>query len=432
MIDFTYTKNQDIISKNIIKTENKFLKEFDLKNKTNKEKLVKLYLIELLKLNNFNNINNNYISLSSLNVTKILTYILLVICKKNKQKIHIILSYYESNYIINICKQLVKNNLIELSIIKGINIIDEIKILKKNNTKIIIASNINNNINYNVKKIHTYCKYYNILFISNIENNILNYSECNKYFINQDILLINYTNYIINSKKYNIYYIFIKKDLLLNYELDDFITKNQFNINNFNLYLLLNLIDINKFNNIQVYNNNLSKIKELYNHTFNELKTKFNIIQYNDLIKIKNKLSLHNTITLVLFNNRDDILYNYINFSILIPNLSFNKKIINNYFKSKSIILENSYKFFINNNDLYYDELKKGEISLFLHLNTKINDINKFLLNFYELVNILMHNTKKNKIRKKKHVSFTTPEFIICKKKHSPTKLKKKIKSILK
>lgn len=402
MIDFSYTKNQDIFSKNIIKTENKFLKQFDLKNKINKEKLINLYLSEILKLNSFFNINN-YTTISSLNVTKILTYILLIICKKNKNKIHIILSYYESNYIINICKQLVKNNLIELSIIKGLNIIEEIRLLKQNNTKIIIASNINNNINYNVKKISTYCKYFKILFISNIENNILNYSEINNYFLNQDIVLINYNNYIINSKKYNIYYIFIKNNLLLEYELNEIINKNKVNINNFNLFLLLNLLDINKFHNIKNYSNNLLKIKELYNYTFNELKSKFNIIQYSNLIKIKNKLSLYNTITLILFNNSEHILYNYINFSILIPNLSFNKNLITNFFKSKSIILENSYKFFINNNDLYYDELKKGEISLFLHLNTKTTDINKFLLIFYELINVLMYNNKnKNKVKKKK------------------------------
>lgn len=435
MIDLTYNKNQNLISKNIIKNQEKFIKQFDLKK--NQEKLLNIFNNELTKFNNYNCINNNYITISSLSYTKVLTLILLTICKQTfndkKQIPHIIITYYESNYIINICKQLLKNNIINLSIIKGINIVDELKLLKNNNTKIVIISNLNSNINYNLKKIYTYCKYYNILFLSNIENNYFNFSNSPLYFINQDIILINYNKYIFNTKNSIIYHIIIKKDIINKFNLNDIISKHIISKNNFNLLILLNLIEINKHNKLEIYKNNLNSIKELYDYTFNQIKSKYNIISYSDLIKSKSIYYFYNTITLITLNNIENILYNYINFSIFIPNISFTNKLLNNYFKSKLIILEPSFRFFINNNDKYYEELKKGSISIILNLNTKITEINKFLIILDEFIEMIFYNKKiKVSKKKKKHVQFINPEFIICKKKYSPNKNQKKIKSILK
>ncbi len=407
--------------------------------KLNKTKLYELYISEINKYKQSIKLDDDYIIISNTNYSKILTIILLNIIKNytesNKIKPHIIITNYESQYILTICKQLLKANLIELSIIESnfgiISILDILKKHKKSNTILCFISPINNNIYYdNINKIQSYCRYYNILLFSNIENELYNYYQIDyNIFNNQDIIILNYNNYRLNTKLITIYNICIKNKIFVKYktlilEIQKFILTKT----NINSIYLIDLLDINKSLNTKI--NLKEKLKVNYLSIFNYLKDRYKIITYENLIKIKNIKYFYNTCTIILLQNlNDSILYNTIAISLFMPNIKLNN--IYEYFKSYNIILSTEYKLPFNKQLKYINEIKKGIIYIQLSYTSKIIEINKFLSILNDFINIslksgLIDIKKKNK----KTVRFSTPEFIILNKPFIVNK--KKIKSILK
>lgn len=351
------------------------------------------------------------------NHQKIIAYSIVNICKiyieKNKNKPHIIVSYYESTFIISLCKKLLKENLIEdLTIISAINIIEEFKKYKKLNTLFGFVSNINNNQYYNLNKLSSYCKYYNIILISNNENILFNYVNTNNryelYFNNQDILLLNHYAY---KNKY--YLIYIKKNLLSKYK---FFNSQIFNTN-ISPETLLYLANVINYNNkyLQISNNITTNI----NNFFNYFKEKYKIVHINEYLTT-DKIYFNNCVTIVILNN---LFINSITFGLLIPNVKYNSNSIINYLKQNNIIINENYKF----NKLLPKEIANCIISINITQNTKITEINK-------LIKVLDSFIVKNNIplqRHRKKITFSTPEFIILTKPYK-SKSKNKLKSILK
>lgn len=412
----------------------------------NKKKILinnlNLYNNNISKIKDIYNIPQEYINISSTNYLKLLTLIIVNICniyiKLHKNKPHIIISQYESNVIHNICKQLLKNNIIELTVIENENIIDELKNHKKSNTLLCILSNINNNIFYNLKKISSYCKYYNILFFSNIEDELKNYylnsNNSIMYFNNQDLLIYNSNSYNSNNKLVNIYHIFIKKIIINKFNLDEIIKNYIINLNNLSNFILLNTLDIIKYN--QNKESNTIKIKTMFEYILNNIQEKFKIISYIDLLKTTNIKYFYNIPTIIIFNNINNSisLINNIYFSLFIPNIKFTNNNIIDYFKNNNIILNQNYKFSIKCVK-YIGEIKKGLINLILTPNTKLQEINKFLNTLFNFIDTIftINNNNNNKRKKNKTVRFTNPEFIILYKKFTNKSEKtKKLKSILK
>jgi len=432
------------------------------KNNENKQKILiekfNLYNNNINKIKDIYNIPQDYIIISSTNYLKILTLIIVQICnvyiKLNKNKPHFIITSFESNIIQNICKQLYKNNIIELTIIENENIIEEIKKNKKANTLLCIISNINNNIFYNLKKLSSYCKYYNILFLSNIEDELKNYIQNDKsiiYFNNQDLLIYNSNSYSINSnslnnkssnnktsnnKLVNIYHLFIKKNIINKFHLDGILNNYTINPNNLSESILLNTLDIIKYN--QNKEINFNKIKSMFEYIITNIQSKYKIIYYTNLINTENIKYFYNIPTIILFNNINNTipLINNIYFSLFIPNIKFTNNNIIEYFKNNNIILNQNQRIPIECNK-YLSDIKKGIINILLTPHTKISEINKFLNTLFNFIDniftITNNNNNNNKRKKNKNVRFTTPEFIILNKKFSNNSEKnKKIKSILK
>lgn len=351
------------------------------------------------------------------NHQKIIAYSIVNICKiyieKNKNKPHIIVSYYESTFIISLCKKLLKENLIEdLTIISAINIIEEFKKYKKLNTLFGFVSNININQYYNLNKLSSYCKYYNIILISNNENILFNYVNTNNryelYFNNQDILLLNHYAY---KNKY--YLIYIKKNLLSKYK---FFNSQIFNTN-ISPETLLYLANVINYNNkyLQISNNITTNI----NNFFNYFKEKYKIVHINEYLTT-DKIYFNNCVTIVILNN---LFINSITFGLLIPNVKYNSNSIINYLKQNNIIINENHKF----NKLLPKEIANCIISINITQNTKITEINK-------LIKVLDSFIVKNNIplqRHRKKITFSNPEFIILTKPYK-SKSKNKLKSILK
>lgn len=448
MLEFTNKKYDSALSNKFIKIEAKFQKLYTTKYK-NGHKLLDLYTQELNKLKTLiltSTKINDYTILSSMNYNKFILEVVINIIKKhitqNNIKPHIIITYNIDIQLINIFKQLVKSNIIELSILYNENLLLELKNTKKNNTLLVLINPINNNIVLDIKAINTYCTYYNILLFSNIYDEIYNYSELNYTFYNQDILLLNYNKYSINNstnknKDINIYHILIKNKIILKYDLHEIIQKyNNFkNIDNIIRYIV-NLIDVNfKYGDF-----NLNKLKELYKYIFNKLQEEYRIVNYYDLItnkKINNIKYFTNSITIVTLNLPNIYLLNNIYFSIYSPDINFTNKSLIEYFKLHKIILYPAHKNVLNENLLvnnyeYNNKLKNGLIFFQININTKIADIDKFLLILSSFIKskILQKNIKSKP--EKKIVRFTTPEFIICKKIHNPNTKSIIVKSIIK
>lgn len=432
LIYFNNIKDELILSNNLIKNIEKL-------SKINKDKIYDLYNKELIKIKQRINIDNDYLLFGIINHQKLLTIILLHICKKYKEDTknipHFIISDFESTYIINICRQLYKAQIIDYSIINinyyhtNINnIIDDIKILKKENTILCILSNFNNNSLYDLKKISSWCKYYNILTLNNIENQL--YNEYN-FSLSQDIIFLNFNKYEIRSKTINNYYLGIKKKLLVNNKSAIFTNNEDINkllIQNNNIlsYHLLNLFDINKY----IFSNS---IKDYHLLIINKLQESYKFIHFDDLIKSNNIKYYYNTPTIILLNNpKNNILINYIAISIFIPNIKFTNNILIEYFKNNNIILNNdNYKFYINKNYKNFNDIKKGLIYIKIPNNLKTLEISKFINVCDSFINNIFSLNKIKSRKKKKSVNFSNPEYIVLTKPYKNTS-KKKIKSILK
>jgi hypothetical protein len=392
------------------------------------------------------NIHNEYEIFINFNYQKILVYSIINICNqynlKNKHKPHIIISYYESTFVLTLCKKLVKENIIDdITIIDNYNIIDEFKKYKKSNTLFGFISNSNNYQYFNLSKLSSYCKYHNIILVSNNENILFNYInnnpidnnptdnnptvnnptdnnptvnnpiDNNTLFINnQDIILLNYYSY---KNKY--YLIYIKKHLFNKFS----IFNNQIYCDNESaesLLYLLNIINYNiNYNKItNVINNNI-------NNFFNLFKQKYKIIYINEYLNT-NKIYYNNCVTIIILH---DLFINNITFSILIPNIKYSSTLIYNLLKDNNILINT-----ISNNKICKKlpkEIFNSLISVNISYCTKsieILKLIKILDNF-----IIKNNIPLRKIKKK--ITFSNPEYIILNtpfKKHSRFILKSILK----
>ena len=442
MIELNNKKYEYILSNKFMKLESKFQKIY---KSNNIKKLLDLYIYELNKLKNTiipNNKIKDYIILSSLQYNKLLCEMLICIIKQyitnNNTKPHIIISYNIEINIFNTCKQLLKSNIIELTIISNDNLIIDLKKNKKNNTLIVLINPINNNLVLDITTIYRYCKYYNILLITNLLNELYNYSDSNYLYNNQDIILLNYNKYsILNNKDIIIHYFIIKNKFIDKYHLHEIIKKyeNSDNMNN-SIKYIINLSDINS----KLLDNKLNTVKQLYNYIFDKLRQNYRIVNYYDLITNKNIHNIkyfNNSITIVSLNSVNVKLFNNIYFSIYSPDFNFTNKSLMEYLKLHKINLNIVHKNVLNDNLLtnnyeYNNKLKNGLIHFQINIYTKISELDKLLLCIDSFIHskILQKNNKTKKIVK--NVRFITPEFIICKKIHNPNNKFIRIKSILK
>lgn len=363
------------------------------------------------------------------NYQKILAYSIINICNqyflKNKKKPHIIISYYESTFLLTLCNKLVKEKIIEeITIISNNNIIEEFKKNKKPNTIFGFISNTNNCQYFNLIKLSTYCKYYNIILVSNNENIIFNYvnNEPNTLYINnQDIILLNYYSY-----KSRYYLIYIKKKIFNKFS----IFNNQIYNDNISMESLLYLINILNFNTN--YNKISNIINNNVNNFFNILKEKYKIININEYLNT-DKVYYNNCVTIIILDN---LFINNITFSILIPNLKYSSNTIIDYLKKNNIIINtNNYKI--------CKQLPKEIINKIISINisylVKISEImklTKLLDNFIIKNNISLQSPLKFSLqsplqKNKKKITFSNPEFVILNKPFKNNK-KKELKSILK
>lgn len=376
--------------------------------------------------NKLKNNHNEYEIFINFNYQKILVYSIINICNqynlKNQKKPHIIVSYYESTVILTLCKKLLKENIIdEFTIIDNYNIIDEFKKYKKPNTLFGFISNSNNYQYFNLSKLSTYCKYHNIILVSNNENILFNYVNNNSidnnaidnntlFINNQDIVLLNYYSY---KNKY--YLIYIKKHLFNKFS----IFNNQIYCDNDSAETLLYLLNIINYN--INYNKITNVINNNVNNFFNLIKEKYNIIYINEYLNT-DKIYYNNCVTIIILH---DLFINNITFSILIPNAKYSSNLINDLLKNNNILINT-----ITNNKICKKlpkEIFNSLISINISYLTKsieIIKLIKILDNF-----IIKNNIPLRKIKKK--ITFSNPEYIILNKPFKKRSISK-LKSILK
>lgn len=409
MRNLIYLDNsREIIASNI-KYEKQLLKLSNNK-KININKLTSKFLDIQKILSKIYDVEKNYDLIVTTNYQKILTIILLEICKNyiesTKTKPHIILSYNESNFIINLCKQLLKSNILDnITILKEFDIIDDFKSKKKPNTLLAFISNFNNNLLYDLSKLSSFCKYYNIILISNMENIIYNYIynnssiSNNTSFLNlQDIISINYY-----KQKNTIYILLLKKHFLNKYKINKIENLFKSFISNESIIYLINVITFYKTYNL-IYN----KIFSVFNEFITILNKEYKIINYNDFQKTQN-IYFANSTTIILLNkiNYTNFLLNNIIFSIYIPNSKFTNNQLLEYLKLNGIITNTNFKL----PNIKSKYILNGLIAInFSHI-TKIQDINKIILIINKFINLKIN--KNLLIKKKKHIQFSNPEFSI-------------------
>jgi hypothetical protein len=402
-----------------------------LDNLNNKKDIIQNKFIEL-----FNKIikcynTNDYNIILNFNYLKILESFIVAIClnyyKNNKKKPSIIISYYESNYINNLCKKLLKNNIIrEVIVINSFDVIEDFKKNKTQDVVVAFISNINNNIYYNLAKLSTFCKHYNICLISNIENIIHNYiyksneNTYTSYLNNQDIILL---NYYTNNSKY--YFMFIKKTFINKHKLNSEELKN--NISKDSLIYLINAI--NYYNN---FDKNYKSICSIYENVCTLIKSKYRIISYDNFIKTDD-IYFTNVATIVIFTNIYNNLFtlNNITFSIYLHNIKCSNGQLFEHLKSNNVITNTNYKL---PNDIS-KSLSNNIVSINLSNLTKLSELNKLIKLIDEFINLkLLKSSKPNSSKKKKRIHFNNPEFIILNKPYRSKNKNSKmpLKSILK
>lgn len=422
-------------SQEITMIQNKYEKQLmKLSNekKIDMKKITLKMLDSLTILNNIYNINKEYDLILTSDYNKIITIILLQVCNNyiqlNNKKPHIILSNNESKFVINLCKKLIKSNIIDnITIIDHLDIITEFKSKKQDNTLCAFISNDNNGLIYDLTKLTKYCKYYNIILVSNMENNIYNYVYNNSsiinnlYFLNnQDIISINYYN-----QKTKIYIILFKKHFLKKYNIN--INNKIFNnlISNESIIYLLNIISY-----YNVYELMYNKVHTIFNDFITQLNKNYKIINYNDFMNIK-KIYLTNTATIILLNNiyETQFLLNNIILSIYIQDINFTNNQLVTYFKSNGVIINNNLKL----SNIIPKKILNGLIILNFSYLTKSLEIYKLIQLIDNFINLHInkHNIKISKIKSKKHIKFQNPEFIILSKPFEK-KSKLPLKGILK
>jgi hypothetical protein len=418
--------NENLSSK--VKYENQLLKISNDK-KLDANKLTSKFADITKIISNIYNIDKEYDLIITANYQKILTIVLLHICKtytvSTKTKPHIILSYNESNIIINVCKKLLKSGIIEnITILKELDIIDELKIKKQNNTLFAFVSNINNNLSYDLIKLSSFCKYYNIVLISNLENLIYN------YLFNNDIKLPNNLSFLNNQDIISLHYYDQKNKIFIVLLKKTFMNKYKFNqINNLFINYISNESLIYLINVITYYNT-YEVMYNKYYYNFNEFITLLNkdykIINYNTFQNTQD-IYFTNSITIVLLTNikYTNFLINNILFSIYIPNIKFSNNQLIDYFKINGIITNTNIKF----PNISSKNILNGLIRINISYLTKSQDIKKFIKLIDNFINLKLNKTIT--IKKKKHIQFCNPEFIVLSKPFNKKK-KEVLKSILK
>jgi|LauGreDrversion4_2_1035121.scaffolds.fasta_scaffold18114_1 hypothetical protein len=364
-------------SENVIKYLDKIFekqKEYDIIITTNYQKILAILLIELC---------NNY-------TTSV------------QKKPNIIISNNESLFIVSLCKKLLKENIIDsITLVNDWNIINEFKTKRQSNTLIAFISNLNNNLIYDLTKISSFCKYYNILLISNLENLIYNYASIeNKYFFlnNQDIISLNYY-----EQKNKLHILFFKKNIIQKYKINTILTNF---ISNESIVYLINI-----FNYYHTYEIIQKKIYSIVNDFLSILNKDYKIINYNSFQNIED-IYFTNCVTIVLLNNFQytSFLLNNIIFSIYIPNSNINNNELINYLKLNGIITNTKFKLPPN----ISKKILNGIICINLSYLTKSQEILKLIKVLNNVIQTYIcksENTFKNK--KKRSVQFSNPEFII-------------------
>lgn len=427
MKNLIYLDNsREIISANI-KYEKQLLKLSNDK-KIDINKLTSKFLDIQKLLSNIYNIEKDYELVVTATYQKILTIILLEICKNyiqsTKTKPHIILSYNESNFITNLCKKLVKSNILDsITILKEFDIINDFKLKKQSNTLLAFVSNINNNLLYDLTKLSSFCKYYNIILISNIENVIYNYvynnssiSNNNSFLNLQDIISINYY-----EQKNKIYILLLKKTFLHKYKINQIDNLFKPFISNESIIYLINVISY-----YNTYDLLYNKVFSLFNEFVTLLNKEYKIINYNDFQKTQD-IYFTNSTTIILLNNINytNFLLNNIILSIYIPDSKFSNNQLLDYLKANSIITNTTFKL----PNILSKNILNGLIAINFSYMTKIQDIKKIIKIIDNFINLKINKTIS--IKKKKHIQFSNPEFSILSKPFH-TKNKKPLKGILK
>jgi hypothetical protein len=398
-----------------------------LDNSLEKYKIQKLYdalVINNTKISNIQETeqSNKYNIYYTLNITKLLTYIIEKLCinyfELKKIKPHIIISNHESTYLYKICKYLLSKDIIELSVITNTyNIIDSFKLAKKLNTFICIISplNIAYGTIHNITRLYNICKYYKILLFSNICNNYTNLHDINYYINNQDILSVNDITVKYKNQTIKLYKIFIYKNISI--KLEDSLIKIPNQIMYYNKLILKNIFTLKK-----EYN---TKIKTQHQYVIDSLKEYYNVISYNDFVSTKNKNIFNNYCTILAFNFKHEFpLYNHLILSIYMPNVKFTQTSIINYFEQNNIILQTNYNNLIKDLD---KSISRGLIHIQFDMFTKSSDLVKFIKVLLYYISELEKLNKVKKSNIKKKVKFSSPECLSLQKNKTTI-----IKSILK
>lgn len=352
-------------------------------------------------------------------------------------KIHIIISNTDDSILSTNYKNLLVHNKIEITVITpnkyGYISVDDIKNVKKKNTKLIIVPYSNKELGTinNIKDIYSFCKLNDILYFSNI-NDLFGYNNT-KNINNIDIIFATFDKIYGPT---NISILLIKKKIL-NTDITNFFNKSNYILNtkknipiiSGSLHSLLNIIKNREDKNIKIKNLKLYLLDKLsqilpilkyieYNNLYTQSIIKLSLIIINDAFIDKS-----NTILFSIFSNKTKISNNNISKSLEQNNIYINSL-------SSNII-----------NSINYDNrIKNGLISITIGDHNKQSDINNFIKYFIEAIKIqyndiyeeikdnIIVNKKLSQKKIKKVVRFSNP---ICIEKQTKKHNYPKLKSIL-
>jgi cysteine sulfinate desulfinase/cysteine desulfurase-like protein len=357
--------------------------------------------------------------------------ILNALCSKGV--VHVIISNTEENVILSHCKQLIANKILDITFIDpnkyGIFELDIIKHHIKKNTKLISMPYINKDLGTinNLKEITELCKSKSILFASNI-NNLFGYSNNYKILSSIDISFISFESIYGPS---NLSLLIIKKNIV-NDNITKLINSSSYSISEKKSIPLISgslssIISTTKNRNDK--NEKIQQIKNLFINKLNEIFPTYSYSEFNNIYRPSIiKLS-------IVFIN-DNSKSNSVLFSV---------------YSNKVRISSNNIKKYIENNDIYINDIpnhifniinynskvKNGILSITFGDNNKQTDINKLLkclleaikIQYVDLYNEIKDNIvvkqKLNQKKIKKVVRFSSPIQIGANsKKHNHPKLK--------
>jgi hypothetical protein len=297
------------------------------------------------------------------NIISLISYIIKIILSSyNKFKPHIIITNQEYIYIINICKQLLKKKIIDLTIIN----IPEINNQNKNNY------DISNLVNDNIRKNTILIIISYITSSGNINNiqKITKYSKIKSKLYNSNIIVL--CDMVLNMDD-SIYSINkISADIII-LSCDYSYNKIYLGLGLIKKKLIINNIDlVNKFNiyNNSIFNNNLNNdLIESSNSNVKYLNIIHSIIKYNDYFK---NLSIRYNYII----NIKQIFISYLNQHIskvmekILKNNCLNNNLNTYSNPSLNIIINN-----VNYLGLSFNGININYANLFRHIRNNINFI---------------------------------------------------------